>query len=181
MPRAMPDALIAEFTGPQTLRYEALPMWLVALRLLGATGLAALIGYEREARDHAAGLRTNMLIGLAAATYAVIGTTLVVGGGSRPEERVQTDPLRLVEAVTSGVAFLAAGLIVFAGGRVRGLSTGASMWLSAAAGMAVGLGLWAIGTLAAIGGMAILTLMRGLERRLGIRGKRHYDEPHDDG
>ena len=91
-------------------------------------------------------------------------------------ERVQVDPLRLVEAVTGGVAFLAAGMIVFAQGRVRGLSTGAAMWLSAAAGLAAGLGLWLVALLSAIGGTAILAGVRALEKALGVKGKRTFDD-----
>lgn len=135
----------------------SLPIPIVALRLLGATLLCAIIGYEREAKDHSAGLRTHMLVGLAAATYAVVTDSLVsiyAGQG----DAVRMDPLRLVEALTAGVAFLAAGMIFMSQGHVKNLTTGAVMWLSAAVGLAAGSGLWAIAVFAALMGVAVTTL-----------------------
>lgn len=153
----------------------------VCLRLAGAAGLCAFIGFERERRDHAAGLRTNMLVGLAAATFAVI-TTMIVDqrlADTLPDTALSLDPLRLVEAVTGGVAFLAAGMIVFAKGQVHGLTTGASMWLSAAIGLAAGLGLWVVALSAALGGVIILTAIRAIEGWLGIRGQKNFDGSED--
>ena len=118
-----------------------LPLPILLLRLVGAAALCALIGYEREASNHAAGLRTNMLVGLAASAYALI-TLHLVALYDDYGEAIRMDPVRLVEAVTAGVAFLAAGMIVLTRGRVRNLTTGAMMWLSAAIGLAAGSGLW---------------------------------------
>lgn len=150
----------------------------ISFRLAGAALLCALIGVERESRDHPAGLRTNMLIGFAAATFALITSSVVQQGlaGAPEADALSMDPLRLVEAVTGGVAFLAAGMIVFAKGQVHGLTTGASMWLSASIGLAAGLGFWVIAIPAAIGGFVILTVLRAFERFLGIRGSKSYDE-----
>ncbi|MBJ3777757.1 MgtC/SapB family protein [Acuticoccus mangrovi] len=147
---------------------------IVVLRLAGAALLCALIGFERERRRHAAGLRTNMLVGFAAATFAVISSGVIAEATS---DTIRTDPLRLVEAVTSGVAFLAAGLIVFSRGEVRGLTTGATVWLSAAIGLAVGLGQWIVGLTAAVGGLVILVVLRALERRLGLDDQARYHGP----
>lgn len=161
------DALRDEFLrlpGPDT--------GIVLLRLFGAAFFSALIGLERELRNHAAGLRTNMLVGLAAATFAVLATALI---HQYDGDTIRMDPLRLIEAVTSGVAFLAAGLIVFARGEVHGLTTGASVWLSASVGLSIGLGQWLVGVAAAALGVAILTLMRVAERAFGIAGKRRLD------
>ena len=68
------------------------------------------------------------------------------------------DPVRLVEATTAGVAFLAAGMIVLSRGQVKNLTTGAMLWLSAAIGLAAGNGLWLIAALAAVLGLAIALL-----------------------
>lgn len=135
------------------------PFPVVVLRLLGAVVLCGAIGFERESRDHSAGLRTHMLVGLAAAAYALIGIQMIdVHAGSNGS--VQTDPLRLIEALTAGVAFLAAGMIVLSRGRIRNLTTGAGMWLAAAVGLAAGCGYWAIAGLAALLGLAISALDR---------------------
>jgi putative Mg2+ transporter-C (MgtC) family protein len=63
-------------------------------------------------------------------------------------QEIRIDPIRLIEATTAGVAFLAAGLIFFSKGQVHGLTTGAGMWLAGAIGLAVGLGFWQIAVLA---------------------------------
>lgn len=160
----------------------ATPFPVVVARLLGAALLAGLIGLEREVRAHEAGLRTNMLVGVAAAAFAlvaeeILAQTVLAGGGPGSgagggASGYGIDPLRLVEAVTSGVAFLAAGMIVFHRGAVRGLTTGASMWLSAAVGLSAGLGLWEIAALAAGLGVLVLVGVRGIEHAAGLRRRR---------
>jgi putative Mg2+ transporter-C (MgtC) family protein len=144
--------LAAEFSGNL-----ALPPPIVALRLAGAALLCALIGFEREAARRSAGLRTHMLVGLAAATYALLTLHLVDFYADRGEA-VRMDPVRLVEALTAGVAFLAAGMIVLSRGEVRNFTTGAGLWLAAAIGLAAGIGVWTIAGLAALLGLAIVTL-----------------------
>ena len=89
----------------------ALPLPIVVARLVGAAALCAVIGLEREASDRAAGLRTHMLVGMAAAAFALITLHLIEMYADRPEV-IRLDPIRLVEAATAGVAFLAAGMIV---------------------------------------------------------------------
>lgn len=138
----------------------AVPFPIVVARLVGAAVLCALIGYEREAGEHDAGLRTHMLVGVAAAAYALITLNLVEIYAAREGDAIRMDPIRLVEALTAGVAFLAAGMIVLTKGEVRNLTTGAVMWLSAAVGLAIGNGLWAIGALAALLGLGIVALNR---------------------
>lgn len=78
-------------------------------------------------------------------------------------DRIAMDPLRLLSAVTSGVAFLAAGLIVFAQGKVRGLTTGASLWLTAAVGVSAGLGMWLLAALSTALALVITRLIKLLE------------------
>lgn len=134
---------------------QSMSLTMAAGRLGLALILGALIGWERELRAREAGLRTHMLISLAAAIFTIIAMELTFfPDGSEAELRI--DPLRLIEAVTAGVAFLAAGSIITSGGNVRGITTGASMWLAGAIGLACGTG---SGQLAALGtGMALLIL-----------------------
>ena len=147
------DMLADEFLGSLTL-----PFPIICLRLVGAALLCGVIGFEREMRDRAAGLRTHMLVGLAAAVFAVLTLHLVEEFGHRPDS-VRMDPIRLIEAVTQGVAFLAAGMIVLSRGRVRNLTTGAGMWLAAAIGLAAGLGLWPVALLTAALGFLIIGVL----------------------
>jgi putative Mg2+ transporter-C (MgtC) family protein len=135
----------------------ALPWQIVVVRLLGAVLLCALIGYERETSARSAGLRTNMIVGLASASFALI-TLNLVEIYARHGDTVRMDPLRLVEATTAGVAFLAAGMIVLSRGEIKNLTTGAILWLSAAIGLAAGSGLWLIAVLAAAIGLGIALL-----------------------
>jgi len=138
-------------------RSPALDWEVIALRMLGAVVLCGLIGIEREHARQAAGLRTHILIGLAACVYSIL--TVDLAARFEGDEAVKMDPLRIVEAVTGGVAFLAAGMIVFSNGAVRGLTTGAGMWLAAAVGLAVGLGLWGIALMATLLAVFVMALL----------------------
>jgi len=156
------NALRGEF-----LQTNALPIWILTLRLTGAATLCAVIGFERELKKNTAGLRTNMLVGLAATTFALITLQMVSDAGSI--ETVQVDPIRLVEAVTAGVAFLAAGTIVVQHGNIQGLTTGAGMWLSAAIGLATGLGFWTLALFTTIAGLLVLAGLRKIEYKMGLK------------
>lgn len=144
------DAFADLFAAPKSMSLAG-----IVARLLLALILGALIGWEREVKERAAGLRTHMLIALAAAMFTVVAMELTHFPGD-PDAELRIDPLRLIEAVTAGVAFLAAGSIIISGGNVRGVTTGASMWLAGAIGLASGAG---SGFLAAIGtALALVTL-----------------------
>lgn len=141
----------------------ALPWPVIVLRLLGAILLCGLIGVERETRRQPAGLRTHILVGLAACIYAVITLEIAARDHS---DLVRMDPLRIVEAVTGGVAFLAAGLIVFHNGQVKGLTTGAGMWLAAAVGLSCGIGLWGIAVMATLLSLSVMIVLKIVEDRV---------------
>lgn len=146
------------------LEAPALPAEVIFARLLGAVFFCGLIGLEREARARPAGLRTHMLVGLAAALYCLIMIEMIAAAGAEPNN-IAMDPLRLLSAVTSGVAFLAAGLIVFARGKVRGLTTGASLWLTAAVGVGAGMGMWLIAMMSTALALVIIRLLKLVEER----------------
>jgi putative Mg2+ transporter-C (MgtC) family protein len=139
-----------------------LPWQVVVARLLGAVVLCGLIGLEREVRARPAGLRTHMLVGLAAALYCLIMLEIVAEAGVY-SDRIAMDPLRVLSAVTSGVAFLAAGMIIFAQGKVRGLTTGASLWLTAAVGVSAGLGMWFIAAMSTALALVVIVILKVAE------------------
>jgi putative Mg2+ transporter-C (MgtC) family protein len=152
--------LIAQF-GPNTW----LPFAVIAARMLLAAVLGAIVGFEREWRKRPAGLRTHILVCLAAAVIAIITLELAHSPAfMAPATRL--DPVRTVEAVTSGVAFLATGFIIFARGHVIGITTGASLWLAAAVGLACGFGYWQIGGLATLLAVIVLGVLRTFEAKL---------------
>jgi putative Mg2+ transporter-C (MgtC) family protein len=130
----------------------------IAARLLLAAILGAAVGFEREWRNRPAGLRTHILICLTTAAIAIL-TIEITHVSVFSGQEIRIDPIRLVEATTAGVAFLAAGLIFFAKGEVHGLTTGAGMWLAGAIGLAVGLGFWQIACFATLLAVIVLGLL----------------------
>lgn len=126
----------------------------VAIRLTIAVVLGGLVGYERETRGTAAGLRTHMLVALGAALFVLV--PLEVG--------VQVaDMSRVLQGITSGIGFLGAGAIIKLSQdrRIRGLTTAASIWLTAAIGVAAGMGKGAIAMFAALLALFILSHLHG--------------------
>ncbi|MGH8188663.1 MAG: MgtC/SapB family protein [Steroidobacteraceae bacterium] len=103
------------------------------LRLLAAVIVGGAVGFDRELRNKPAGLRTHILISPAAALFTLI-TFELHQEVLIANERGTADPIRIIEAVTAGVAFLAAGAIIQSRGNVHGLTTGANMWLAGALG-----------------------------------------------
>jgi putative Mg2+ transporter-C (MgtC) family protein len=133
---------------------------MVALSML----LGAAVGWEREAARKPAGLRTHMLVAGAAAMLTGL-SELLVNDLSIPDPLISADPIRVVQAVVTGVTFLGAGTIIRqredAKGDVKGLTTAASLLFVAALGIGVALGqyLLAVGgallVLAVVGGLSI--------------------------
>ena len=137
-----------------------LPQGEVLLRLVLATVAGGTIGLERESTEHTAGLRTNALVALAAALFTVI--TYQIFEAVQAEGGRNADPIRVVEAVTSGVAFIAAGAIIQGGRSVRGLTTGAALWLSGALGVACALGHYGLAFFSAMLALVLLRLVKML-------------------
>jgi putative Mg2+ transporter-C (MgtC) family protein len=144
-----------------------LPFQTIALRLLIAALFGAVIGMEREWRKRPAGLRTHMLTALAASLFTVLTIEIMHSASLIRANAAQADPIRIVEAVTGGVAFLAAGAIIQNRDRVRGLTTGAGMWLAGALGVAAGLGQFAIGAFAAVLGLVVIVVIGWAESAAG--------------
>ncbi|GLQ37402.1 membrane protein [Rhizobium albus] len=151
------ESIIADMTHS-----TFLPAPVIWARFVGALLFGAVIGFERELRSRPAGLRTHALVAVAASAFAILATE-VIHSENLGDNDVQIDPLRVIEAVTAGVAFLAAGFIVFAKGEVKGLTTGAGIWLAAAIGLSIGFGYWMIALPATILGVVVLALLRRFE------------------
>ncbi|AHB49234.1 MgtC/SapB transporter [Hyphomicrobium nitrativorans NL23] len=129
----------------------------VGFRLLLAAALAGLLGWDREEQARPAGLRTYMLVALAAAVFTVI-TFEIYETVRQSQMQANADPIRIIEAVTAGVAFLAAGVIIQGRNTVRGLTTGAGMWMAGALGVAAGTGNYLLAIIAALLAFGILKL-----------------------
>ncbi len=133
------------------------PQHSMLIRLGIAAILGGVIGFERE-QHAAAGLRTHILIAVAACLYTLL--TFEIFHLSDVVESGRSDPIRAIEAVTAGIAFLGAGAIFRSGLTVQGLTTGAGMWLAGAVGVAAALGYYGIGLAVAILAVVVLALMR---------------------
>jgi putative Mg2+ transporter-C (MgtC) family protein len=133
------------------------------LRLVVAGGLGALLGWEREAAQKPAGLRTLMLVGIASALFTVLGELAVRDHPPGPGGEIRADPIRVIQAVALGIGFLGSGVIFVAksGDHVLGLTTAASIWATAAIGLAAGLAHY---VLAAGGTLLLLIVLRVMIR-----------------
>ncbi len=111
------------------------PDFVILGRLVVAGLLAGVLGWEREHAGKSAGLRTHMLVGIAAALYTGLAEVASVELGAG-----RSDPVRAIQAVAMGIGFLGGGIIfVNRNDRVQGLTTAASIWATAAMGIAAGL------------------------------------------
>jgi putative Mg2+ transporter-C (MgtC) family protein len=105
----------------------------IAVRLLVSAALGATIGLEREIHGHPAGMRTHLLVSLGSGLFTVLSIF-----GFPAAEGAPLDPSRVAAQIVSGIGFLGAGAIIKDGFSVRGLTTAASLWATAAIGMAAG-------------------------------------------
>ncbi|MGP4066980.1 MgtC/SapB family protein [Oceanobacillus sp. M65] len=115
---------------------------LIMARILFALMLSGLIGFEREIKNHSAGFRTHILVGVGACLMMLLslyGFDVFM----ETHENVQFDPARIPSYVISGIGFLGAGTIIVYGGTIRGLTTAASIWTVAGIGLVVGAGMYA--------------------------------------
>ncbi len=156
------QTILDEITGT----FSQVPPVISAARLTVALVLGGVIGFEREFRGKPAGLRTHMLVAVAACLFVIIGIEIShLGFGENDDKRI--DPLRLIEAVTAGVAFLAAGIIFTSQGKVRNITTGASLWLAGAVGLGCGAGQMPLAALTTVLVVVLLALVRQFERLIG--------------
>lgn len=159
------------------------PFPVVAARLLLAAIFGAAIGFEREWRNRPAGLRTHVLVCVAAATFAILTIEIIHAPMFTADalgDAVKVDPIRIVEAVTAGVAFLAAGVVIFTRGQVHGLTTGAGMWLAGAIGVACGLGLWQIALFSTVLALIVLVLLYAFENKMDMNQGDDFTEDEQD-
>ncbi len=123
------------------------------LKLGLAILVGGLIGFEREYRDKAAGFRTNILIAVGATLFTIF--SLRVGH--------EVNPTRIAANIVTGIGFLGAGTIIREEGKISGLTTAATIWLTAALGMGIGAGEYAVTLLATTGILIVLWLFPFLE------------------
>jgi len=150
-------ARVVETLSDELFDIDAARVTRIVVRLVIAALLGGLLGYERERLGKSAGVRTHMLVSLGAALFVLV-----------PEQAgaQSTDVARVIQGVVAGIGFLGAGSIIKNrdDGNVSGLTTAAGIWLTAAVGVACGLGRTSTAVLSALLAFAILALVPHLGR-----------------
>jgi len=129
------------------------------IRLCIAFFAGGIIGIERSSRRQVAGLRTHILIAIGSCCLMMLSIWL-------PQQLNTGDPGRIAAQVVSGMGFLGAGAIIRLGSNIRGLTTAASLWLTAAVGLAIGAGMFIAAFTTVILAIITLILLNRLERKL---------------
>lgn len=161
------EVLAAEFSDVPDLAQ----LMRIGVRLLLAAVLGFVLGFEREHQGKAAGVRTHMLVSIGAALFVLV-----------PQQSgiVPADMSRVIQGLVAGVGFLCAGTILKTGQdeqQVQGLTTAAGLWLTAAIGMACGLGREVTALLSAVLALAVLSLVPRLVTVIErVTGPPHEEE-----
>lgn len=124
----------------------------------------AVIGIEREARHKTAGIKTNTLVALGAAGFAMITDTF--GPGNH-------NPAQIAAAVVTGIGFIGAGVIIHRGAEVQGVTTAATLWVNAAVGVTIGTGHLIVGTAIFVGVLFVQITMRPVAAIIARNAKVH--------
>ena len=146
----------------------------MVLRLLAAVAAGALIGYERTYHGRTAGFRTHALV-CTASSLLMLVTVYEAHWVRATADMVRLDPTRMAQGIMTGIGFLGAGVIIKEGLSVRGLTTAASIWITAAIGILAGVGFYfplAVSVLLTLG---ILSFFRWIESRMPSQAYFHFD------
>ncbi len=135
-------------------------------KILLAIICGSLIGLERELKEKPAGIKTYMLICTGATLFTIISIAFT------DLYTYSNEPSRVAAQIITGVGFIGAGTIMFAKGHVRGLTSAAAIWMSAAIGMAIGIGMHMFAIIVTSIIILSLVILGRLEGRLGLKGKR---------
>ncbi|HEY1695769.1 MAG TPA: MgtC/SapB family protein [Polyangiaceae bacterium] len=133
------------------------------VRIAVGAVFGGVIGYERDRHRRPVGLRTHLIVAMAAATFMVISSQFVYWQHYGKDDLVEVDPSRIAASVVSAVGFLAGGAILRTGVTVQGLTTAAGLWLVTAIGMCSGAGMFFESGVVALMGLLALTVLRRFE------------------
>lgn len=137
----------------------------ILFRLVLASLLGAIIGFERDIHGRAAGLRTNLLVSLGSAIFVVLSESIAVSYSQQISDAyLRADPSRIAAQIITGIGFLGAGAIIKSGLTIRGLTTAACLWISAGIGMSAGAGYIDIGISATAISLFALIVLNKFER-----------------
>src|SRR6266568_4087774 len=146
----------------------------IIVRIAGALLIGALIGFERTFHGRPAGFRTHALVSLASAILMLATVYQSEWMTAVSVDTIRTDPTRMAQGIMTGIGFLGAGVIFKEGLTVRGLTTAASIWVTAAIGILVGIGFWFAAIVGAVAVLVVLALFRFIETRLPSEFYAHH-------
>lgn len=148
--------------------------WIIAIHLGGAMAAGAAIGLERSFHARPAGFRTHTLVCLASSLLMLVTFYQWKWLPGVPLDTVRTDPTRMAQGIMTGIGFLGAGVIFKEGLSVRGLTTAASIWVTAAIGVLFGVGFYFPAILATVLTLGTLSLFRWIEARMPSQFYAHH-------
>ncbi|OGI00427.1 MAG: hypothetical protein A2Y25_11785 [Candidatus Melainabacteria bacterium GWF2_37_15] len=146
----------------------------IVVRLIVSLLLGLLIGLEREMTNKSAGLRTHILVCLGSTVFTILsiyGFNCVNSGFSDGDAiRIVHDPSRIAAQIVTGIGFIGGGAVLHYGMNIFGLTTAATLWITASIGMAVGAGSYPLAILATAFTFLVLVVIRQIENRFLPRG-----------
>ena len=145
----------------------------VLLPLFAALCAGALIGLERTVHGRPAGFRTHTLVCLASSLLMLVTTHQLALMHGVPLETIRIDPTRMAQGIMTGIGFLGAGVVMKEGLSIRGLTTAASIWITAAIGILAGMGFYFPALIATLLTLLVLSLFRKIE---GALPSLHYGQ-----
>jgi putative Mg2+ transporter-C (MgtC) family protein len=146
----------------------------IFVRLAAALLVGGIIGLERTYHGRPAGFRTHVLVAVASTILMLVTVYESLWFMPRDIQRVVIDPTRMAQGIMTGIGFLGAGVIMKDGLSVRGLTTAASIWITSAIGILVGIGFYYPAALATAATLGTLSFFRWIERKLPTELYAHF-------
>ena len=151
----------------------------IIIHLISALIAGGIIGLERSFHGRPAGFRTHTLVCLASSLLMLVTMYQSRWIPGIPLETIRTDPTRMAQGIMTGIGFLGAGVIFKEGLSVRGLTTAASIWMTAAIGILMGIGFYMPAILATALTLATLSIFRWIEARMPAHFYAHHSVRFD--
>ncbi len=147
----------------------------MAYRLLASVGAGGLIGFERSFRGRPAGFRTHTLVCLASAVLMLVTVFEWQWVQARTMDTIRMDPTRMAQGIMTGIGFLGAGVIFKEALSVRGLTTAASIWVTAAIGILIGVGFYFPAAVTTVLVLFVLSVFQWIEARMPVQNYARLD------
>ena len=146
----------------------------MVVRIFGALLIGAVIGLERSFRGRPAGFRTHALVCMSSALLMLVTVYQNRWMTQVAIDAIRTDPTRMAQGIMTGIGFLGAGVIFKEGLTVRGLTTAASIWMTASIGILVGIGFWFPAVIGTVASLLVLSAFRFIETRMPSEFYAHF-------